>query len=67
VLFRITAAGKIDAVAKDLAYRWNEGRHGGQYLGDGSWRHYSKTLYVTARTGLYRIKTNIAGIRPGPK
>jgi gluconolactonase len=23
-----------------------------------------KTLYVTARTGLYRIKTNIAGIRP---
>ncbi len=26
-----------------------------------------KTLYVTARTGLYRIKTNIAGIRPGPK
>lgn len=24
-----------------------------------------KTLYVTARTGLYRIKTNIAGIRPG--
>lgn len=26
-----------------------------------------KTLYVTARTGLYRIKTNITGIRPGPK
>jgi len=25
-----------------------------------------KTLYVTARTGLYRIKTNISGIRPGP-
>jgi gluconolactonase len=23
-----------------------------------------KTLYVTARTGLYRIKTNVAGIRP---
>jgi len=23
-----------------------------------------KTLYATARTGLYRIKTNIAGIRP---
>jgi gluconolactonase len=26
-----------------------------------------KTLYVTAVTGLYRIQTNIAGIRPGPK
>jgi gluconolactonase len=26
-----------------------------------------KTLYVTARTGLYRTRTNIAGIRPGPK
>jgi gluconolactonase len=26
-----------------------------------------KTLYVTASTGLYRIRTNIAGIRPGPK
>jgi gluconolactonase len=26
-----------------------------------------KTLYVTARTGLYRIKTGITGIRPGPK
>jgi gluconolactonase len=26
-----------------------------------------KTLYVTARTGLYRIKTNITGIRPGPR
>jgi gluconolactonase len=26
-----------------------------------------KTLYVTARTGLYRIKTNITGIRPGSK
>jgi gluconolactonase len=26
-----------------------------------------KTLYVTARTGLYRIRTNISGIRPGPK
>ncbi len=25
-----------------------------------------KTLYVTARTGLYRIKTKITGIRPGP-
>jgi gluconolactonase len=24
----------------------------------------SKTLYITARTGLYRIKLNIAGIRP---
>ena len=23
-----------------------------------------KTLYVTARTGLYRIRTNVAGIRP---
>jgi gluconolactonase len=23
-----------------------------------------KTLYVTARTGLYRIKTKVAGIRP---
>ena len=23
-----------------------------------------KTLYMTARTGLYRIKLNIAGIRP---
>ena len=24
----------------------------------------SKTLYITARTGLYRIKLSIAGIRP---
>ena len=24
----------------------------------------AKTLYITARTGLYRIKLNIAGIRP---
>ena len=23
-----------------------------------------KTLYVTARTGLYRIRTNFAGLRP---
>jgi gluconolactonase len=23
-----------------------------------------KTLYVTARTGLYRIRTNVTGIRP---
>ena len=23
-----------------------------------------KTLYMTARTGLYRIKLNIAGVRP---
>lgn len=23
-----------------------------------------KTLYVTARTGLYRIRLNVAGIRP---
>lgn len=23
-----------------------------------------KTLYVTARTGLYRVRTNIAGVRP---
>jgi gluconolactonase len=24
----------------------------------------AKTLYITARTGLYRIKLNIAGVRP---
>jgi gluconolactonase len=24
----------------------------------------AKTLYVTARTGLYRIKLNVAGVRP---
>lgn len=23
-----------------------------------------KTLYITARTGLYRVRTNIAGVRP---
>ena len=23
-----------------------------------------KTLYITARTGLYRIKLNVAGVRP---
>ncbi|MDJ1496877.1 SMP-30/gluconolactonase/LRE family protein [Cytophagaceae bacterium DM2B3-1] len=26
-----------------------------------------KTLYVTARTGIYRIRMNVAGILPGPK
>ena len=32
-----------------------------------SWqvRLKGKTLYITARTGLYRIRLNNAGIRPG--
>jgi gluconolactonase len=30
--------------------------------GDGD----GKTLYMTVRTGLYRLRLNIEGIRPGP-
>jgi gluconolactonase len=27
----------------------------------------TKTLYITARTGLYKVRVQTPGIRPGPK